>query len=374
MLLAMRKIFALGWFMAASILFAAAGDYLVYVGTYTGPKSKGIYAFRMNAEGKLAPLGLVAETPSPSFLAIHPNEKFLYAANEKNDGTVSAFSIDSTSGKLALLNDQPSHGAGPCHLIVDETGKTVMVANYGAGSIAAYPVGKDGRLGEATAKIQHQGSGADPRRQKGPHAHHITTDPGNRFALVCDLGLDKVLIYRFNPARNTLVANDPAFGTLKPAAGPRHLAFHPKGEFAYVNNEMNSTLTVFKFDKKRGALEELQTVTTLPEGFSKNSTAEIEVHPSGKFVYVSNRGHDSIAGYSIDQKTGKVTFIEHQPTQGKTPRNFAIDPKGEFLLAENQGSDSIVVFRIDGKTGRLTPTGEKAEVGSPVCIKFVAAR
>jgi 6-phosphogluconolactonase len=248
-----------------------------------------------------------------------------------------------------------------------------MSANYGAGSIAAYPIQKDGSLGEATAKIQHQGSSVDQRRQKGPHAHHITTDPANRHALVCDLGLDKVLIYKFDPAKSSLVANDPAFGTLKPGAGPRHLAFHPKGDFAYVNNEMNSTLTVFSYDKKRGALEELQTVSTLPGEVKGNSTAEIEVHPSGKFVYVSNRGHDSIACYSIDQKSGKVTFIEHELTQGKTPRNFAIDPKGEFLLAENQGSHSIVVFRVNSKTGGLEATGEKAEVGSPVCIKFVPA-
>jgi len=355
------------------MLVSARADYLVYVGTYTGEKSKGIYAFRMDKQGKLAPLGLVAETPSPSFLAVHPNNKYLYAVNEKNEGSVTAFSIDAKSGKLTQLNDQPSHGAGPCHLIVDETGKTVMSANYGAGSIAAYPIQKDGSLGEATAKIQHQGSSVDQRRQKGPHAHHVTTDPANRYALVCDLGLDKVLIYKFDPAKSSLVANDPAFGALKPGAGPRHLAFHPKADFAYVNNEMNSTLTVFSFDKKRGALEELQTVSTLPGEVKGNSTAEIEVHPSGKFVYVSNRGHDSIACYSIDQKTGKVTLIEHESTQGKTPRNFAIDPKGEFLLAENQGSHSIVVFRVDSKTGRLEATGEKTEVGSPVCIKFVPA-
>jgi 6-phosphogluconolactonase len=369
----MRKL--LCGLVLALLLNEARADYLVYVGTYTGEKSKGIYAFRMDKEGKLAPLGLVAETPSPSFLAIHPNNKYLYAVNEKNDGSVTAFSIDAKSGKLSQLNDQPSHGGGPCHVIVDETGNIVMIANYGAGSIAAYPVQKDGSLGEATAKIQHQGSSVDPRRQKGPHAHYITTDPSNRYALVCDLGLDKVLIYRFDPAKGSLVANDPAFGSLKPAAGPRHLAFHPKSDFAYVNNEMNSTLTVFRFDKKRGALEELQTVSTLPADFKgNNSTAEIEVHPSGKFVYVSNRGHDSVAGYSIDSKSGKVTLIEHESTQGKTPRNFAIDPTGDFLLAENQGSHSIVVFRIDDKTGQLQPTGEKAEVGSPVCIKFVRVK
>lgn len=374
MLAHMRKILYVALIVAASTLIAAA-DYLLYVGTYTGEKSKGICAFRMNDDGKLSPLGLVAETPSPSFLAVNPNDKYLYAVNEKNDGSVTAFSIDRGNGKLTRLNDQPSHGASPCHLIVDSSGKTVMVANYGAGSIAAYPIQKDGSLGAATAKIQHQGSSVDPRRQKGPHAHHITTDPGNRYALVCDLGLDKVLVYRFDPAKSSLTPNDPPFATVKPGGGPRHLDFHPKGQFAYVNNEINSTLTVLKFDKRDGALEELQTVSTLPATFTgNNSTAEIEVHPSGKFVYVSNRGHDSIAAYSIDQKTGHVTFIQHQSTQGKTPRNFAIDPEGEFLLAENQNSHSIIVFRIDEKTGRLQPTGEKAEAGSPVCIVFVPSR
>ena len=369
----MRKFLALS-LVITGLLSKAHADYLVYVGTYTGEKSKGIYALRMDKEGRLAPLGLMAETPSPSFLAIHPNKRYLYAVNEKNEGSVSAFAIDTKSGNLTLINEQPSHGAGPCHIALDESGKLVMVANYGAGSIAAYPVRRDGSIDEATAKIQHQGSSVDQRRQKGPHAHYITPDPANRYALVCDLGLDKVLVYRMNPAKGTLTPNDPPFGILKPAAGPRHLAFHPKAPNVYVNNEMNSTMTVFKWDKSRGSLEELQTVSTLSGEVRGNSTAEIEVHPSGKFVYVSNRGHDSIACYSIDSKTGRVSFIEHQSSGGKTPRNFAIDPKGEFLLSENQGSHSIVVFRIDPATGKLEPTGEKAEVGSPVCVKFVPVK
>lgn len=373
MLRRMRTFLVL-WLAVAGLLNSVWADYLVYVGTYTGAKSKGIYALRMDKEGKLAPLGLVAETPSPSFLTVHPNKRYLYAVNEKDTGMVTAFSIDAKTGKLTQINEQPSHGAGPCHVAVDETGKTVMVANYNAGSIAAYPVQRDGSLGAATTKIQHEGSSADPRRQKGPHAHYITPDPSNRYALVCDLGLDKVLVYRLNAAKGLLTRNDPPFGVVKPASGPRHLAFHPKAPFVYVNNEMNSTLTVFKWDKARGALEELQTVSTLKGEVKGNSTAEIEVHPSGKFVYVSNRGHDSIACYSIDAKTGRVSFIEHQSSGGKTPRNFAIEPKGEFLLSENQGSDSVVVFRIDGGTGRLMPTGEKAEVGSPVCARFVAAK
>lgn len=373
MLRRMRN-FLVVWLAMAGLLNSVNADYLVYVGTYTGAKSKGIYALRMDKQGKLAPLGLVAETPSPSFLAIHPNKKYLYAANEKDNGSVTAFSIDAKTGKLTQINDQPSHGAGPCHVSLDKTGKTVMVANYNAGSIAAYPVQRDGSLGEAATKIQHQGSSVDDRRQKGPHAHYITADPSNRYALVCDLGLDKVLVYRLAAAKASLTPNDPPFGALKPASGPRHLAFHPRASFVYVNNEMNSTLTVFKWDKARGALDELQTVSTLAGQVRGNSTAEIEVHPSGKFVYVSNRGHDSIACYSIDTNNGRVSLIEHQSSGGKTPRNFAIDPKGEFLISENQGSDSIVVFRIDASTGKLMPTGEKAEVGSPVCVKFVAVK
>jgi len=356
------------------LLNSVRADYLLYVGTYTGEKSKGIYALRMDKQGKLTPLGLVAETPSPSFLAIHPNKKYLYAVNEKDNGMVTAFAIDAKTARLTQLNEQPSHGDGPCHVSLDKSGKTVMVANYNSGSIAAYPVQRDGRLGEAATKIQHQGSGGDPRRQKGPHAHFITADPANRYALVCDLGLDKVLIYRLDPTKASLTANDPPFGVLKSASGPRHLAFHPQAPFVYVNNEMNSTMTVFKWDKTRGALEELQTVSTLAGEAKGNSTAEIEIHPSGKFVYVSNRGHDSIACYSIDPKSGRVSFIEHQSSGGKTPRNFAIDPKGEFLISENQGSNSVVVFRIDPSTGKLSPTGERADVASPVCVKFLSVK
>ncbi|MBI4325746.1 MAG: lactonase family protein [Chloroflexi bacterium] len=357
------------------------GQCLVYVGTYTGAKSKGIYAYRLDAKGVLTPLGLAAETMHPTFLAIHPNNRFLYAANETGDfkgtkaGAVSAFSIDSKTGKLTLLNQQSAGGSGPCHLVVDRTGQSVLVANYGGGSVAALPVREDGRLGEASAFIQHQGSSVNQQRQAGPHGHHITTDPANRFALACDLGLDKVLVYRFDPAQGSLLPNDPPATALKPGAGPRHLAFHPTGHFAYVINEMACTLTAFRYDAQRGELQELQTVSTLPEGESVKpnySTAEVEVHPSGKFVYGSNRGHDSIVVFAIDAKTGRLTQVEHQSTRGKTPRNFGIDPTGTFLLAANQGTDNIVVFRIDPETGRLSPTGQVVEgVGAPVCVKFV---
>lgn len=355
---------------------------LVYVGTYTGNKSKGIYAFRMDANGKLAPLGLAAETTNPTFLAIHPNQKFLYAANEvgnfggkKNCGAVSAFSIDAQSGKLTLLNQVSSQGGGPCHLSVDQTGKTLLVANYGGGSIAALPIKDDGSLADATTFIQHEGSGVNKQRQEGPHAHFITTDPANRFALTCDLGLDKVFVYRLDAAAAKLVPNDPPAVVLKAGSGPRHVAFHPNGRYAYVINEMGNTLVAFAWQADKGILTEVQSVSTLPEDFKGNSTtAEVEVHPSGKFVYGSNRGHDSIVVFAVDPATGKMTYVEHQSTQGKMPRHFTVTPNGKYLIAENQNSDTVLVFSIDPQTGRLTPTGQTLSVGGPVCVKFVTAK
>ena len=357
---------------------------LVYIGTYTGAKSKGIYVSRLDpAAGRLTPPEVAAEVISPSFLAIHPNRRFLYAVNEvgnfagKRSGAVSAFSINPDTGKLTPLNQQPSGGDGPCHLVVDSTGKALLVANYGGGSVSAFPIQADGRLGEATAFIQHQGSSVNRQRQEGPHAHGIYLDAANRFAFVPDLGLDKVLIYRFDAAKGSLAANDPASASIQPGSGPRHFAFHPKGRYAYVINEILCTLTAFSYEPQRGALKELQTLSTLPDQETLKpsySTAEVEVHPSGKFVYGSNRGHDSIVVYAIDDKTGKLTRVENQPTQGKIPRSFGIDPAGAYLLAANQSSDNVVVFRIDPATGRLQATGNVIEVGAPVCEKFVAAR
>jgi 6-phosphogluconolactonase len=319
----------------------------------------------------------VAETPNPTFLTIHPNSKVLYAANEvgkfqgKTSGIVTAYAIDSSSGNLTILNQQPSGGGGPCHVATDVEGKVVLVANYGGGSIASYPVKSDGSLGETTTFIQHKGSSANPRRQEAPHAHCIGVDPANKFAFAADLGLDKVLIYKLDTAKGTLTENDPAFANVAPGAGPRHFAFTPDSRFFYVNNEMGSTVTAFSYNRDSGALKEIQTVSSLPgDKDPKNSTAEIEVHPSGKFVYASNRGHDSIAIYLIDNVTGKLTVVEHQPTKGKTPRSFGIDPTGTWLLGANQGSDSVIVFRIDPKSGRLTPTANQIEVGAPVCVKF----
>ena len=362
-------------------LFSAAtlpADSLVYIGTYTGAKSKGIYALRLSDEGKLTPLGLVAEMPNPTYLALHPNGKFLYAVNEVSKfgelkaGSVSAFSIDPPTGQLTALNRKTSGGAGPCHLDVDRAGRCVVVANYGGGSVQALPLNKDGSLGEPGTFIQHAGSSADKSRQEGPHGHCILVDPSQKYALACDLGLDQVLIYKLDAAQATLTPHHPPFASVAPGAGPRHLAFHPGGRFAYVINELNCTMTAFTWEAGRGELKEIQTLSTLPGAFQKGySTAEVYVHPSGKFVYGSNRGHHSIVVYACDEKTGKLTPVQHEPTQGKTPRHFGIDPTGKFLLAENQDSGTVVVFRIDPLTGKLTATGEKAEVGSPVCAVFV---
>jgi 6-phosphogluconolactonase len=368
----------------AALLFTvvcARADYFVYFGTYTGAKSKGIYVSRMNDEGKLSAPELAAETANPTYLALHPNDKFLYAVGEvskfggKKAGAVSAFAIDAKTGKLTALNQQSSGGDGPCHLALDEKGRCVVVANYGGGSVEALPVKKDGSLGEPGTFIQHEGTSVNKSRQQAPHGHCILVDPSQKFALACDLGLDKVLIYKLDAARAKLTANDPAFGTVAPGSGPRHLAFHPNGKFAYVINEMSCTMTAFRWDGKRGELKEIQTISTLPGEVQRGySTAEVYVHPNGKFVYGSNRGHDTIVVFACDEKSGKLSLVEHQPTQGKTPRHFGIDPKGKFLLAENQDSSTVIVFRIDENSGKLRPTGDKIEVGAPVSAVFVPAK
>ncbi len=359
---------------------AAAADSFVYIGTYTntGGASKGIHAYRFDPSGaKLTKIGLVAETPDPSFLAISPNGQFLYSVSElegKPTGGVSAFRIDPQTAKLTLLNTVSSKGSGPCHVLVDKTGKCVLVANYGSGSVAAFPVKEDGSLGEATAFIQHSGSSVDKARQEGPHAHSVNLPADNRFMLAADLGLDEVLIYKFDAAKGSLTPNDPPFGKVKPGSGPRHFAFHPDGKYAYVISEMASTVTAFHWDGKRGALTEFQSVSTLPADFKgKSTTAEIAIDKKGKFLYGSNRGHDSIAVFSI-ARDGKLTPIEQTLTQGKTPRNFALDPTGGYLFAANQDSNNIVLFRVDPKTGRLSAAGQTMEVGAPVCVTFAPAK
>jgi 6-phosphogluconolactonase len=357
------------------------GKYFVYVGTYTedGSTSKGIYVYRYDSDGaKLTPIELAAQTTNPSFLAIHPNHHFLYAVNEtgnyggKKSGAVTAFSIDQATGKLTKLNQVASGGADPCYITVDKTGKYVLVANYTGGSIAVFPVLSNGGLGEASAFIQHTGHGTNPKRQEGPHAHSIDLSPDNRFAIVDDLGLDETLVYKFDSAKGSLTLNNPPFAKAVPGAGPRHFALHPNGKFGYVLDEMGSTVSVFGYDAASGVLQALQTISSLPKNFTgQNDAAEIEVHPSGKFLYASNRGHDSIAVFAIDPDKGTLKLIEYVPTKGASPRNFAIDPTGKLIFAENEKSDNIVLFHIDPPTGRLTPTGKVLDISQPVCIKFV---
>ncbi len=360
----------------------AKDSYLTYVGTYTGPASKGIYAFRFDpASGKSTSLGLMAETTNPSFLAIDPTHRYLYAANEVGDykgdksGGVSAFAIDRKSGKLTFLNEGSSRGAGPCHVALDKTGKYVLVANYDGGSVAVFPVLPDGRLGEASTVVQHSGHGPNAERQEGPHAHEIQLTRDNRFAIAADLGLDELLVYHFDPDKGTLAANDPPFAKVEPGAGPRHFALHPNGKFVYLLNEMGGSVTGFAYDARRGALRNLQTISSLPKDFKgKNDSAEIVADASGKFLYASNRGPDDIAVFAIDPANGTLKLVEHVPTKGKTPRNFAIDPTGRYLFAANEESNNIVVFRVDPKTGRLTHTGQVLEVPSPVCVVFISAK
>ncbi len=358
-------------------------EMLVYVGTYTGKEDQdqgeGIYVYRMHpSSGALEFASSVSDIVNPSFLAIDPQKRRLYAVNEVDGfedsagGAVSAFSIDPKTGDLTYLNHQSSQGAGPCHLSVDATGKAVLVANYSGGSVAALPIQDAGELGEATAFIQHRGSSVNPGRQSGPHAHSITIDPTNRYAFAADLGIDKILIYRLDADRATITPNDEPWTQVHAGAGPRHFAFHPNGKYAYLINELDNTTVAYTYDDAAGTLREVQTITTLPEDFSDTSyCADIHVSPSGKFVYGTNRGHDSIVIFQIDGRTGQLTCVGYESTQGEFPRNFAIDPTGTFLFAANQNTDNIVAFRIDQQTGALTPTGHVTHVRAPVCVKFI---
>lgn len=365
--------------------YAASGEpaqsqYFVYIGTYTGPKSKGIYAYRYDAtSGKLESIGLAGEMIRPSFLAVHPNQRFLYAVSElgndgKQNGSITAFAIDRKSGALSRLNTVSSGGGGSCHLVVDKTGRSLVVANYGSGSVAAFAVNPDGSLRGPTALIQHSGSSVDRNRQRGPHAHAVVLSPDNRFVFVPDLGLDQIRIYRLDAANAGLSPNDPSFVSTKPGSGPRHFAFSPNGRFAYSVHEMGSLVTVWGYSPASGRLHEVQTISTLPADFhGENNSAEIEVNSTGTFLYASNRGHDSITVFAIEPQSGRLTVVEHVSTGGRTPRNFKIDPTGRYLFAANQDTNNIVIFRIDPQTGRLAPTGQMLDVQSPVCVQFVPA-
>ena len=373
-LLTMTRILS---FLAFAPLLSAQ---LMYVGTYTKPQStsEGIYAYRLDAKtAKFSPLGLVAAGVNPTFLAVHPNGKFLYAINEvdeykgKKSGSVSAYSIDNASGKLTLLNQVASAGSGPCHLIVDATGKSVLVANYSGGSFSSFAVQADGKLSEAVSFIQENGSSVDKQRQMGPHGHSIVLAKNNKIALGADLGTDKVMIFRLDAATGKLTPSEPAFGTVKPGSGPRHLAIAPDQKHAYVLNEMFSSVSTMEFDAEKGTLKELAQASALPAPVKGNSGAEIHISADGKFVYSSNRGDNSIAVFSVDPKTALLTLIQNEPTGGKTPRAFEFDPSGNFLVAGNQDTNTFTLHRVDKATGKLSPVGEPVALGAPVTFAFV---
>lgn len=348
----------------------------LFIGTYTSGTSEGIYVYRMNSQtGELKMFSSI-KSENPSFLALDRTKRFLYAVNEvkefegKPGGAVSAYAIDEKRN-LTFINQQPSMGADPCHLTVDRKRTSLLVANYTGGNVALLPILKNGTLGPASDVKQHEGSG--PReQQKGPHAHCIILDASERHALAADLGADKVMIYQFDPTTRKLQPGKQRFAALQAGAGPRHLTLHPNGRYAYVINELDSTMTTLKYNATTGTLTTVDTVSTLPAGFSDASyCADVHVSSSGRFLYGSNRGHNSIVVFAIDAHTGKPTLVEHVSTEGKWPRNFVIDPTGGFLLVANQHTNNVVVFRIDAKTGRLTRSGETAEVPIPVCLKFL---
>jgi 6-phosphogluconolactonase len=395
-----RRILAVFILVASAALFSLAGSaarpasrhsILVLVGTYTHKTaSKGIYAFSYDTEtGKLTPKGVAAETPDPSFVAIHPNGKYAYAVNETGkQSTVSAFALDAQTGKLTLLNQLPALGEDPCYISFDKTGKFVLIANYTSGNVAVFPILPDGKLGEHTAVRTDAGTlGPNKERQEGPHAHWIELSARNRYVYVADLGLDRVLLYKFDATKGTLTPgdarssaataaagsakpNDAFSATLSPGTGPRHVAFSSNGNFMYVLGEVKSTVTVFANDANE-SYRSIQTISTLPAGFSgRNDTAEIAMHPNGKWLYASNRGNDSIAVFDVQPGKGTLRLVADVPTGGQEPRHFAIDPAGKYLLAENQNSDTIVTFQVDAASGKLIPTGDVARVPAPVCLVF----
>lgn len=354
---------------------AVSGKTRFYIGTYNSPASEGIYRSDLDlATGKLSDPVLAVKAVNPSFLAIHPNKRFLYAVSEEGSGGVAAYAIDRNSGNLTLLNQQPSGGAGPCHLIVDKPGTHVLVANYSGGNASVLPITADGKLEPQSGHVQHEPFIAPNNRKKVPLGHSINLDAAGRFAFVCDAGVDKVFIYKYDATRGTLTANNPPAGIVSPDAAPRHFAWHPDGKHAYAINESELSITVFDYNAESGSLTPIQTISTVPEGVNRKgySTAEVVVHPTGKFVYGSNRGHNTIAGFKVDAANGKLTAIgQFAGGTMKTPRNFNIDPTGQFVLVEGQDSDNITTFRINAETGEFQPTGHSVKVGKPVCIKFL---
>jgi 6-phosphogluconolactonase len=347
---------------------------LVLVGTYTGSGSESIYTLRMDpASGRLERVTAQGGITNPSFLAVHPSLDYVYAVQETGeDNAVFAYRLDRATGELTPLGSRPAHGAAPCHLTVDPSGSAVIVANYSAGTLAVFRVQNDGSLSEATQVIQHEGSGPDEGRQEGPHAHSVTMDPTGSRVVACDLGIDRVIVYDLSTESCTLQPAPAGPTAVAPGAGPRHFAFHPSGQYGYVVNELDSTVVALEYAAETGGLDPIQVVSTLPPEFEGTShCADIRVHPSGRFLYASNRGHDSIACYRIDPGSGRLELVEIEASGGETPRNFNIEPSGRYLYAANQGTGNIVQLAIDPETGELTPTGHQTEVPAPVCLVFV---
>jgi 6-phosphogluconolactonase len=364
---------------------AANGQYNVYVGTYTGPKSKGVFGYRFDAKtGNFTPLGLVAEVASPSFVAVDPGNKFLYALTERGNGPpspetrqsfLSSYAIDPGTGALKFLNKVSAQGNTTAHLAVDHSGKTLFAANYGSGTITSFALLPDGSIGDMTGTDQHTGSSVDPKRQEGPHPHEVVLSPDNRFLFVPDLGLDKIMSYRVLAEKSSFELNEPPYVRVNPGLGPRHLAFGKDAKFAYVVCEMGSSVVAFSYDSANGKLAAIQTISNLPPDFKGvDNSGEIGIDSSGRHLYASNRGDDSITVYDIDPRKGTLTRAQVAHTGGKTPRNFVIDPTGKLLLAANQDSDTITILNIDQKTGELTPANRTLDVPSPVDILFVPAK
>lgn len=351
----------------------------IYVGTYTSATSRGIHLLRFDPiTGSIKVVGLAAEVVNPSYLAIAPGGRHLCAVNEVGTlngqpvGGLTTFAISPQDGLLRQINQVSSGGASPCYVSLDPAGRHVLAANYSGGNLIVVPIGKDGVLGQTSHLVQHQGSGGNPQRQAGPRAHCVIFSPQRRHVLAVDLGIDRVMIYRWDGPQGKLIPNSPAEFRTRPGAGPRHIDFHPNGRLAAVINELDSTLISCSWDGAKGELKEIQTVPTLPAGFSgTNYCADLHFHPNGRFVYGSNRGHDSIGIWRVDARTGSLELVGHESTGGRNPRNFVIDPSGRWLLAANQASDSIILFRIDQKTGRLTRTGQPVTISMPVCLKFL---
>jgi 6-phosphogluconolactonase len=349
-------------------------DQLLYVGTYTASdQSAGVHLLRMDRRtGQLRLVGSVDAGPNPSFLALHPNGRVLYAVNEVEQGAVSAFAIAGESGALTRLNQQPSEGSAPCYVSLDKSGRAVLVANYDSGSVALLPLQADGALARAASVVKHTGSGPVADRQGQPHAHCIVADPSNRFALAADLGADRVFVYHLDLDGPSLRPSEGGDAVMRAGAGPRHLAFHPTRALVFVANELDSTVATLRFDTEHGALTVLGTRSTLPAGWTgTNFPADIHVAPSGRTLYVSNRGHNSLAVCSVAE-SGALALEQTVSTDGDWPRNFSLDPSGRWLLVANQKSNSIVVFSRDEETGKLTPTSQRLAVTSPVCLRFHA--